>query len=160
MPNRLSVIWIAILALGVLAASEAPAHAYIDPSTGSYLLQLAIGSILGGLFVLRMYWKKVTAPFRRKRTDEDGDDEELPVPKQAIAAGPRSEPARKPYVGRTCPLCRFPLKAQQEMTVCPDCGVAHHADCWRDTQGCTTYACTYSPGSHPPDSGGTAPAGS
>jgi hypothetical protein len=65
-----------ILFVGVLMASEAPAHAYIDPGTGSYLLQLAIGSILGGLFVLRMYWKRVTAPFRRKRTDEDAQDED------------------------------------------------------------------------------------
>jgi hydrogenase-4 membrane subunit HyfE len=74
--NRLSLIWIAILALGILAASEAPAHAYIDPGTGSYLLQLAIGSILGGLFVVKMYWKRLTAPLRRKKTDEDAQDED------------------------------------------------------------------------------------
>jgi hypothetical protein len=70
------VVWIAVLALGVLAASEAPAHAYIDPGTGSYLLQLMIGSILGGLFVVKMYWKKITSRLRGKHADDEHQDDE------------------------------------------------------------------------------------
>lgn len=33
--------------------------AYIDPATGSLALQATIGVILSGLFLLKMYWKKL-----------------------------------------------------------------------------------------------------
>jgi len=35
------------------------AHAYIDPASGSYLLQFLLAGLLGGLFALKMYWKKL-----------------------------------------------------------------------------------------------------
>ena len=35
--------------------------AYIDPGTGSYLIQLLIASILGSLFALKIYWRKIRA---------------------------------------------------------------------------------------------------
>lgn len=34
--------------------------AYVDPGTGSYLIQMLIAAILGGMFALKMYWKKLT----------------------------------------------------------------------------------------------------
>jgi len=33
--------------------------AYVDPGTGSYLLQLLIATVLGSLFALKVYWKKL-----------------------------------------------------------------------------------------------------
>jgi len=33
--------------------------AYIDPGTGSYLIQLLIATILGSLFALKTYWRKI-----------------------------------------------------------------------------------------------------
>ena len=35
--------------------------AYIDPGTGSYLIQLLIATILGSLFALKTYWRKIRA---------------------------------------------------------------------------------------------------
>jgi len=35
------------------------AYAYLDPGTGSYILQLIIAGLLGGLFALKMFWSKV-----------------------------------------------------------------------------------------------------
>jgi len=40
--------------------------AYIDPGTGSYLIQLLIASILGGLFALKVYWRKLLVFFSNK----------------------------------------------------------------------------------------------
>ncbi|MFP3903147.1 MAG: RING finger protein [Armatimonadota bacterium] len=45
-------------------------------------------------------------------------------------------------VGKTCPFCRFPIKPGENIVVCPECGVPHHADCWEENGGCTTYGCT------------------
>lgn len=41
-----------------------PAH-YLDPGSGSYLLQLLIAGALGALFALRLYWKQVKGFFSR-----------------------------------------------------------------------------------------------
>ena len=49
--------------------------------------------------------------------------------------------------GRTCPYCRFPVKEDTEVEVCPSCGAPHHAECWSDNQGCAITACASGPGS-------------
>ena len=47
------------------------------------------------------------------------------------------------YVGKTCPFCQYPIKPGEVVTVCPACGVPHHADCWQSNNNqCTTYGCT------------------
>ena len=35
------------------------AYAYLDPGTGSILIQGLIAAIAGGLFTLRMYWQRI-----------------------------------------------------------------------------------------------------
>jgi len=37
------------------------AHAYLDPGTGSYVLQLAIVTLVGALFAVKMFCKKLLA---------------------------------------------------------------------------------------------------
>ena len=49
------------LAALVWILTTVPAHAYLDPGTGSILLQGIVGAIAGGLFVMRMYWQRVKA---------------------------------------------------------------------------------------------------
>lgn len=41
------------------------ASAYIDPGTGSYILQVIAAGILGGLFAVKMFWFQVKDFFRR-----------------------------------------------------------------------------------------------
>lgn len=38
---------------------------YIDPGTGSLIIQIIIGSFVGGLFLLKVFWGKVRAFFGR-----------------------------------------------------------------------------------------------
>ncbi len=40
-----------------------PAHAYLDPGTGSMLLQLLLGGVAGVLVVGKLYWHRVKAFF-------------------------------------------------------------------------------------------------
>ncbi len=52
--------------------------AYLDPGSGSYFIQLLLASLMGGLFVLGMYRKKVTDFFRNLfsgRKDDEQQDE-------------------------------------------------------------------------------------
>ena len=52
--------------------------AYLDPGSGSYLLQLLIAGLLGGLFVVRASWDKIKSFFRKlfSREEEKPTDEE------------------------------------------------------------------------------------
>jgi hypothetical protein len=36
-----------------------PAHAYLDLGTGSMVLQVAVASLMAGLFTLKIYWRKL-----------------------------------------------------------------------------------------------------
>ena len=40
------------------------AHAYLDPGTGSFALQLLLSGFLGGLFALKLFWKRVALLLR------------------------------------------------------------------------------------------------
>jgi len=52
------------------------AHAYIDPGTGSYLLQLAIGAVFAAAFLVRGFWSKIKATLTHAlRRPGGGDDE-------------------------------------------------------------------------------------
>jgi len=53
------------------------AHAYLDPGTGSYILQLVIAAICFGYITLQIFWKKITVFFtnlfskKNKSTNND-----------------------------------------------------------------------------------------
>ena len=42
-------------------ASVAPAHAYIDAGSGSYILQMSMAGILALAFTLKLAWRRVKA---------------------------------------------------------------------------------------------------
>ena len=44
-----------------------PAEAYLDPATGSMILQGLLAGIAGAFVVLRLYWKRFKAFIRRIR---------------------------------------------------------------------------------------------
>ena len=51
--------------------------AYLDPGSGSFLIQLLIAALLGAGIALRASWSKVKGLFGIKsEVDEDAEDEE------------------------------------------------------------------------------------
>jgi hypothetical protein len=56
--RRLRVFNILVLFLVVLGLSR-EAYAYVDPGTGSYLLQILVAGFLGLLYALRLYWTRL-----------------------------------------------------------------------------------------------------
>ncbi len=47
----------------------------------------------------------------------------------------------RPYIGKTCPYCQFPIKQDSEAVQCRACQVPHHRECWEENGGCTTFGC-------------------
>ena len=41
-----------------------------------------------------------------------------------------------------CGVCQWKIQSVEPSATCPACGVAYHADCWRDNKGCAAYGCS------------------
>ena len=49
--------------------------AYLDPGSGSFILQLIIAGLVGAGFVLRSYWSKVVSFFKGTSAEDDDLDD-------------------------------------------------------------------------------------
>lgn len=52
-------------------------HAYLDPGSGSFILQLLLAALLGAAFLVKVYWGKIKAFFGRvfsKKEREQNDE--------------------------------------------------------------------------------------
>jgi uncharacterized membrane-anchored protein len=46
--------------------------AYLDPGSGSYIIQMVIAGFLGGLYAVKLYWYRIVGFFKRSpRVDEN-----------------------------------------------------------------------------------------
>jgi len=64
-----------LLCLFCLLFSER-AYAYLDPGTGSYILQLILGVLLAAFFAIKIFWKNIKASVsnlfsKRQKNGED-----------------------------------------------------------------------------------------
>ena len=50
----------------LVVSTPAPLHAYLDPGTGSMLIQVTVGAIAAGLTLGKLYWSKITGLFKRQ----------------------------------------------------------------------------------------------
>lgn len=58
-----------------LFSSLAREFAYLDPGSGSYFVQLLLASLMGALFLIGVYRKKVTDFFRNLFSKRESDEE-------------------------------------------------------------------------------------
>ena len=61
-----------ILAAGLLSPLLRP-QAYLDPGSGSLLIQMLLAILLAVPFLIKGYWKKIKAKFARSAEKTDGD---------------------------------------------------------------------------------------
>ena len=59
----------------ILLASSVPAHAYLDPGTGSVLIQGAIAAIAAVGFTINLYWYRIKNYISRKKDKRPPDGE-------------------------------------------------------------------------------------
>jgi len=63
----------ALIVLGVGTLFPPPAHAYLDPGSGSMMVQLLLAGLAGVLVAIKLFWRRVVAYFARSKdgTAED-----------------------------------------------------------------------------------------
>ena len=63
--------WLAAILL--LACFTLPAAAYLDPATGSMILQLVLGGVAGAAVAVKLFWHRILGFFSSAESDEAGD---------------------------------------------------------------------------------------
>jgi hypothetical protein len=63
-----------VLGFGLLAKA---ALGYIDPGTGSYVLQIAIAFLVGVAFSVKVFWKKISAFLRKAFSGKKGSGRDV-----------------------------------------------------------------------------------
>jgi hypothetical protein len=59
------------LAITLFILSIHPAHAYLDPGTGSIIIQSLIAAIAAGAIVTKTYWYRVKTFFSKSAADNE-----------------------------------------------------------------------------------------
>ena len=62
---------IAFFLFALFVAWPRQAHAYLDPASGSMLLQLLLGGMAGLALVFKLFWHKIQAFFGIEVPDDD-----------------------------------------------------------------------------------------
>lgn len=70
--------FVSAIVIALLAAWHTPAHAYLDPGTGSMILQGIIGAVVGGLIAVKLYWARIKDFFSARRTRRSAESQDRP----------------------------------------------------------------------------------
>jgi len=65
-----------IITSTLLSGPEKNPPLYLDPGSGSYIFQLIIAALVGGAFVVKIYWGKISGFFRKIFNRGTDDTEE------------------------------------------------------------------------------------
>ncbi len=74
--RRLTLV-IAVSAAGLLLLA-APAHAYLDPGTGSYVFQMVVAALVTAGFVLKSVWRRLRDRLRVRPPSERSGPSDAP----------------------------------------------------------------------------------
>lgn len=76
MKHRTTLVWGLLLLVMALLFFPAQAHAYLDPGTGSYFIQIALAALVGALFAIRLFWGRIKAFFQKLFSKHRGAEEQ------------------------------------------------------------------------------------
>jgi hypothetical protein len=65
-----SVFFVLLNVFLIVAGFANSAWAYLDPGTGSMVLQLLLGGVAGAIVILKLYWRRFVGLFRGNTREE------------------------------------------------------------------------------------------
>ncbi len=60
-----------MILLVLVALCSFNASAYLDPGSGSYIVQMLIAGAVGGAYAIKLYWQRIVFFFKGKSKTED-----------------------------------------------------------------------------------------
>jgi hypothetical protein len=73
--NQFLINLVRFIFFGMLVMQAQNAYAYIDPGTGSYVLQILIASVVSGLFVIKMWWAKIKSFIFKGKSEKTNENQ-------------------------------------------------------------------------------------
>ena len=73
--NRSRALWFPLILAAALLLVPGVALAYIDPGTGSFVIQGIIAAVVGAGFAIKVYWHRIVSALTGKSPVEDDDDQ-------------------------------------------------------------------------------------
>lgn len=76
--KRLPIIWSILIFVIILGTPHKQAHAYLDPGSSSFLIQIIAASLLGLIMTLRIYSTRIMVSIRKllgKTSETKADDD-------------------------------------------------------------------------------------
>lgn len=67
------MLWLWVFAAALCISN--PAYAYLDPGTGSMILQLLLGGVAGLLVIGKLYWHRFKDLFAKQKQPLQSDEE-------------------------------------------------------------------------------------
>lgn len=69
-----------LIALVFITLCTLDASAYLDPGSGSYIIQMIIAGFVGGAYAIKLYWQRILIFFKARSKSskdflEESDDE-------------------------------------------------------------------------------------
>jgi hypothetical protein len=74
--NRFRLLLFPLSLVFAVVLTPGDAHAYIDPGTGSFVIQGIIAAIVGAGFAIKMFWHRIKAFLTGKPMPTETDDED------------------------------------------------------------------------------------
>jgi len=77
-PGKIHVSLQLIFAINIIFPCTA--YCYIDPGTGSFIVQILIAGIVGSLIVIKIFFKRFKNFFRKRKNnneEEEGENERI-----------------------------------------------------------------------------------
>ena len=65
---------IGLILIETIITPQKSVYAYLDPGSGSFILQIILASLLGALIVLRSFWTKIINTLRGLFSSKQGKD--------------------------------------------------------------------------------------
>ena len=72
----MTYLWLLFVSCALVFFFTDTAHAYIDPSSGSYFLQFIIAGLLGAAFTVKAYWRRIISYVHDHFRDRKGSSGE------------------------------------------------------------------------------------
>lgn len=72
------VFYVSILVLAFSFTALPVANAYIDPGSGSFIIQMLVGAALGASLAIKVFWRRLVSFFTGRKRDDTDEEQQSP----------------------------------------------------------------------------------
>lgn len=73
---RTRIFYISVLVLAFSFTAIPMANAYIDPGSGSFIIQMLVGAALGASLAIKIFWRRLVSFFTGRKSDDPDEEQQ------------------------------------------------------------------------------------